>query len=406
MKCFMKDNLRNSITRQVLSTKRHHIVIEAATGVGKTKLALEKVKQLYSPEAKILIVIPRNVLIQNWKDEFKKWGYGDMLGNVTFVTYVSLPKMAGHWDIVVFDEAHHLSERCQQALSSFHISHCIFLSATLKKEHKFFIARQWSKDVEYVRVTTQEAIKSDVLPDPKIILIPLELDKLQANCYYYPRKISKSFNGAVKTIAYKDRWLYKRSRAPYRILCTQQQYYTEISALIDWYKRKNYNPVMKNLWLHKCGERLQWLSTIKLHYTQQIIHNLHTRFVVFCNTIEESEKLKMPAVNSKIGSDNLSLFNEGKIDNIVAVNCLNEGINLTNCQAGIFNAINASEIMQIQKVGRLLRHNNPFLIIPYYRNTREEEIVKKWIEGYNENLIFRLHSTDRIGAIKTLIKEK
>ena len=66
---------------------------------------------------------------------------------------------------------------------------------------------------------------------------------------------------------------------------------------------------------------------------------------------------------------------------------LSEGCNLINCRIGIWGAINSSEIMIIQKIGRLLRHKSPVMIIPYYKNTREEEIVNKMIENMNpENI--------------------
>ena len=38
-------------------------------------------------------------------------------------------------------------------------------------------------------------------------------------------------------------------------------------------------------------------------------------------------------------------------------------------------------------VKRLLRHKNPYIIVPYYRNTRDEEIVTKMFEGYEVNKI-------------------
>lgn len=57
-------------------------------------------------------------------------------------------------------------------------------------------------------------------------------------------------------------------------------------------------------------------------------------------------------------------------------------VNLTDCQIGIFAALNSSEIMQVQKLGRLLRHENPYVIVPYYKDTRDEEIVTKMFEGY------------------------
>ena len=68
-------------------------------------------------------------------------------------------------------------------------------------------------------------------------------------------------------------------------------------------------------------------------------------------------------------------------------------MNLTNCQIGIYANIGSSEIVEIQRLGRTLRHNNPLLIIPYYVGTREEEIVKKMTRNYNEELMFTRFST-------------
>ena len=58
-----------------------------------------------------------------------------------------------------------------------------------------------------------------------------------------------------------------------------------------------------------------------------------------------------------------------------------------NCQIGIYAVLNSSERMIKQKMGRLLRHKEPILIIPYFKNTRDEEIVNKMTEDYNpENI--------------------
>ena len=68
-------------------------------------------------------------------------------------------------------------------------------------------------------------------------------------------------------------------------------------------------------------------------------------------------------------------------------------MNLVNCQIGIYANIGSSEIVEIQRLGRTLRHKNPLLIIPYYVGTREEEIVKKMTRNYNEELMFTRFST-------------
>lgn len=378
-------SLRDYILKKVLDTTKNNIVLEVATGVGKSKIALDKLNQLYISSLRILIVVPRNVLKENWEKEFIKWHYQDVLSNVTFVTYVSLPKVAGKWDFVIFDEAHHLSERCQEALEHFEIKHSLFLSATLKREHKDFIKEWCKEDVEFINVSTKKAIDNDVLPDPKILLIPLTLNNKRQNIILEKNKPKHGEKALI--IPYEQKWKYRNYKGALSYRCTQRQYYNEISGLIEWYKRKNYNPVMKNIWLHKCGQRLQWLSMSKLPFTMRIIKMIHSRFIVFCNTILESQALRIPAVNSQVGFRNLERFNAKEINSIVAVNCLNEGCNLVDCKVGIFNAINSSEVMQVQKVGRELRHKAPVIIIPYFKDTREEEIVNKWMQNFDKSLI-------------------
>lgn len=66
---------------------------------------------------------------------------------------------------------------------------------------------------------------------------------------------------------------------------------------------------------------------------------------------------------------------------------LNEGMNLVNCQVGIYANLNSSEAIIKQRMGRLLRHPNPVIIVPYFKNTREEELVKTMLEDYNPKLV-------------------
>lgn len=71
-------------------------------------------------------------------------------------------------------------------------------------------------------------------------------------------------------------------------------------------------------------------------------------------------------------------------------------VNLTNCRIGIFCNLNSSEIITKQRTGRLLRHKSPIIIIPYYVNTREEELATKMLEEYNPNLIKKVYNINSI----------
>ena len=75
---------------------------------------------------------------------------------------------------------------------------------------------------------------------------------------------------------------------------------------------------------------------------------------------------------------------------------LNEGMNLVNCQVGIYNNLNSSEIIVKQRLGRILRHESPVIVIPYYKETREQELVEKMLENYNSELITTVNNIEDI----------
>ena len=378
---------REQVRNEILAIPNNNILLELPTSYGKTKIALELLDKKATLQSKILIVIPRLTLIDTWKDELKKWKYWDKFtNNITFVTYVSFPKKAGVWDIVIFDEAHHLSQRCQDALEDFIIHNSILLSAT--------VGRQRRKDFKYLfknlytyYVTIKEATQEEVLPDPTVYLIPLELDNTKITCEIIKNKKQK----IIMTVPFKDRWSVKDIKNRKIIIpCTQKQFYTDISNLIAYYKNKMYIERYKNLYLQKCGERLKWLSNQKTALVKQLLIKYDKeRTLTFCNSILQTEELGTYCINSKnkISAEILDTFNNKKINHITACDMLNEGVNLTDCRIGIYATLNSSERMIKQKLGRLLRHPHPIIIIPYFKDTRDEEIVKKMCEDYNPDLI-------------------
>lgn len=62
-------------------------------------------------------------------------------------------------------------------------------------------------------------------------------------------------------------------------------------------------------------------------------------------------------------------------------------MNLVDCRIGIYANLNSSETIIKQRLGRILRHKKPVIVIPFYRYTREEELVNKMLEDYNPQLV-------------------
>lgn len=387
---------REQIRNDILNLKSKYILAELPTSVGKTRVALEFMNDK-KVTGNILIVIPRLILIDNWKKEFIKWGYEPYLTQVTFTTYISLPKYTKGkiYDLVIFDECHHLSERAREAAEELISNYTLLLSATvnrtLKKEFKMLFPQ-----LECYKISMREAIDEDILPDPEVFLIPLELNNKVTETMIINPKAKKTTE-----VSFTYRFMARKDKnTKYIIKCTQQEYYSDLSAMVDFYKRNYFhtnNQAIYFRWQQKAKERLMWLSGLKNNVVLQLLEKLKDkRTLTFCNGIEQTEILGKYCINSKnTESDSiLEDFNNEKINHITACNILNEGANLTNCQVGIFVSINSSDTMRIQKLGRILRHKDPKIFIIYYKNTREEELVKEMLENYNSELVTIVETID------------
>lgn len=85
-------------------------------------------------------------------------------------------------------------------------------------------------------------------------------------------------------------------------------------------------------------------------------------------------------------------FNEKKIDNLFAVGLLQEGQNLVDIQAGVIIQLDGKERAFVQKFGRSLRAEDPVQFILYYKDTRDEEYLKKVLEGISEEYIIKVEN--------------
>lgn len=378
---------RENILKEILSLEGNNWLLELATGTGKSRLALEKVKSLGGKT--LLLVVNRNVHKQNWTDEIKKW-WSNCNMEITMTTYGSLPKYAGKYDCAIFDECHHLSERCREALCYFDIKHSVLLSATVSNKLKDELIEVFDNLTSYKK-DLRDVIDDDILPDPIVYMLPLNLRADLPTEVIWKNPKAK---GRLIESSWAMRWGYMKQKTnPVKIYCTQKQYITDLDNQIKYWKKRylrSRSEIAKNKWLRLCGDRLKWLSDKKTPYVQQILlHLSEHRTLIFCNSIEQTEMLGEYCINSKNKKsvEYLEAFNKGKIDHITACNMLNEGMNLVNCQVGIYANLNSSDTIVKQRMGRLLRHKNPVLIVPYFVGTRDEELANKMLENYNPKLV-------------------
>lgn len=383
--------------------KTNCLLLESATGTGKSKISIDLVNYLLASlwyrnkeEVNILLLVAKRVHKQTWKEEIEKWGginHPTAHINICMECYESLKNHCRErWDIVLADEVHHIGSDVRlDLLKTVRFGYFIGLSATIPVKLKQLFRYRYHADV--VSCDIIEAINDEILPEPQILLFPLMLDNRKPTETW---EFFKEAPGPVVHAEYREIRKYKYNRKVHSIiLMTQKQKCMEFDALIDFFKRNNRDKAM----LYMAGKRLEFLAYCKNQIVSDILRKLDKkRTITFCKTIEQSEILGKNCIHSqnKKADDLYERFNSKRINHITAVNILNENANLVDCQYGIFANISSSSIVQAQRTGRLLRHKEPVIIIPYYKGTREDEIVAKMLEGFNKEFIKEIHSIQEI----------
>ena len=388
--------------------KTNCLLMELATGTGKTRLSLMLSNHLlesqWYQQAKtinILIMVAKRVHKQTWTDEIEKWGginHPTASINICKECYESLHKHCDeHWDIIILDECHHIGSQARMdALKTIKYGYIIGLSATIPRNIKAFFRFNYHSQV--VSCDIIEAIDSEVLPEPTILLFPLQVESSRVSEVL---ELHPKAPGPVVHCDYKDLKKYKFKNVHVLCNCTQEQKLREIDSLISWFKSKAMtgNQAMKQTWLYFCGKRLEFLADCKLQWVKLILHHLDKeRTITFCKTISQTEQLGKNCIHSqnKDATKVYDDFNNKKIHHITAVNILNENANLVDCKYAIFANLSSSEVVIPQRIGRSMRHKQPVIIFPYYKGTREEEILQKMLEGFNKNFIKVIHSIKEI----------
>lgn len=393
---------RESVLQNVLEIEAKHSLLEFPTGFGKCKNAIELAHK--NLPKSILIVVFKLVHEQTWIDEFNKWGFQQYLPMVKFVTYISLHKHMGKsYDVVIMDEIHHLTEKSAEYVPNITSKQWILLSGTVSFFKKDLLHSVFS-DLYVYKIYLSEAIDNGILPNPMIYLMPLKLDNTLRVL-----RTEKNTKGTKKvTVLYKDRWEHMKDKTKHLILiCTEQEYYEDLESQINWSKMtfmRSGNQGMKNRWLQLCSRRLEFLSSRKNPFLLELLNYLEgERTLTMCGTIKQTEALCANPIHNKNKESGAILhnFNEGNIDHISSCNMLNEGVNLENCRFGIYANLNGSDTLIRQRLGRLLRHKDPILIIPYYIGTRDEELKDEMLLKYSPEIIKTVLTIEEIELTKT-----
>lgn len=384
------------------------VLLAWATGVGKSYSFIRM--QEFLQAEKTWIVVAEVAHIKNWEDEYKKHGKEALLSKTKIFCYASLKNnLDEEIDLLCLDEGHHAtSELRLDHLSSIKATKIVVLTATIslsKKQSLESIYGEFKLD----SIPLKLAIEWDIIPEPSIYLIPLELDNTIYNC-----SIEQKRGIAAKSVTIhcklEDRWTYLTDKVKYPNLklvmsCTQFQKNEHFNTQSKYWKNaymRGREEYMKVKWMLTGSERKRFLGNTKTDKVKPFLQFLEgKRYICFCTSIEQANTLgTINAIHSKMtegsAAESIEDFSSGKIDKLFVVGMLQEGQNLPNIEAGIIVQLDGEDRPFIQKSGRVFRAKEPFLLVFYYKNTRDEEYLANILEGINSDYIQVINSVEEL----------
>jgi superfamily II DNA or RNA helicase len=392
--------------REFLALKdESRVILKWATGCGKSKMVIDLINHAVI-KATVGKIVPRRILfvvaerahINNWKEEFKKWNlrFDKVLPDIC--CYASLKKYIEYkYDIVVFDEAHHaFTEKRLAALEElkdnlYPDAHIYLLSATLSSGKQDMIEGIFGK-FKTSTVTLKDAIEGDILPDPKVYVIGMELDNVKKH-----QEIKIGNDPKAPIVKWEDRAKYIYKNTPCIIQCTEFQKNAYLTANMEYWKQRyerSHNEFQRTKWVNLGGQRKRFLGELKTGAIRKLIERLpkNNRFVCFCASVDQANNLdyvntissKRPAKSNQLIIDK---FNNKEINHIYAVGMITEGMNLTDIQTGIIVQLDGKERLFIQKFGRSLRAEDPVTFIFYYKDTQDEKYLKGALENIDAKYV-------------------
>jgi len=373
-----KNQIQKQIVSDIINSKSDYNLVIAATGVGKTKIAIDYIEKFNNNRIirslmKILIVVPTEQLRDvDWPDELEKWKISHSI-NIRLLCYASISKVKDQeFDLVVFDELHKITEFNSSFLENNTVHKALGLTATYPRDKM----KQYLLDVYKFNIVANmsldEAVSKKLVAPYEITIIPVELDK-----------VNKNVQGGNK---FKPFMTTEYS---------QYQYLTRVidELVVTISLSHHAHPGLRVRLKHLCLQRARFLGTCESKlkagmslYLKHMYVN-HERTLIFCNSIDSARIMCANTYHSKTNSDSLNAFREGKIDTLSCVNALNEGVNLSNVDNAIILQVNTSDLVLIQKIGRTLRlSDDKNKISKIYILCMQNTIDVDWVNDVTKNL--------------------
>lgn len=373
-----------------------HGTLAGATGIGKTKPAIDEMMELWYEyqkaladentivhgPPKIFLAVPTEKLRdEGWPEEIENWYGEDGLEMwkqcVRAECYISMHKVQGHtFNLVVLDEVHSLTLLSYQF---FKLNTCIAvmgMTATAPDKDRDPDKYLMLKDIAPVifSYSLDQGVEDGVVADFEINVILMPLDDsakvIDAGTKAKPFKTTEKLHYDYMCKNLKSLFMQKN-----RPGANHQQLETRIKFATLARTRFIYNLPSK--------------TAMAKVLMDSVIGDKRT--IIFCGSIAQCDTLCGKEVyHSKSSGDKFTKFKAGEGTFIGVVNSANEGHNIINLDQAIIVQVNSNERHLVQRIGRAVRAREGHKAIIYIlctQGTMDENWVEKSLANFDKSKI-------------------
>ena len=354
---------KNKIQKEILNDLKPNSTgrLLLAPRVGKTKLIIDLIKR-DKPKSILWVTPSAKLAKKDIPEEFKKWKGTKYLNFLKTITWASLKKEIGEYDLIVLDEEQFITEiNAENLLNKKLKGSIISMTGTpTKHENKLKIYERLKLKVLY-KLDIHNAVDMGLLANYNINVINIDLDK---KINYEVKLKNKSFvtsehkNYEYHSSLVKSSFLQKRKDLKFRIL--------------------NRMFLIKN-------------SPSKLEKAKKLLKNLKGRKLIFCSNIKQAESLCEYNYHNKTNKKDLEAFQNEEIDILSLVNSGGVGFTYKNLDHLIITQVDSDKNgLTSQKICRALLNQKNYeakIWVLCLLGTKDEDWVNKMLENFDENKI-------------------
>ena len=358
--------------------------IEACTGFGKTRVAINCLKSIINkyPTKKFLVIVPTITLKDQWVQQLDLTGLS-LNGEVMVIN--SAIKNLYKTDILVIDECHRAAaETLIQVFEKIDYKYILGLTATFERlDNRHELLEKYCPVID--RITTEEALLNGWIANYKEYQILIDVDDIDSYKEYNKRFTEhfEFFNfefDTVMSLVGKDGF---RNRLKLRDQMCRGRYVSEE-------ERKN---ILKSITYHSAEfiraiqARKSFINNHpkKIEIARRIIEaRPNAKIITFSNNIKMAESIGYGFVytgkdSKKKSRITLEEFSQCKSGVINSVSKLNEGADVKDLSVAIILGLDSSETKSVQRRGRTVRKENN-KIAEIFNIVINQTVESKWYE--------------------------